>query len=343
MHSVWVLRPPVLWCPPRWALAPVAAARPAPSSAPLAVTGGVSAWLERAIDRFSRDLSLDPSCWQALAGRGAAKLELGLLEDGLLDLTDAVRIAPGHAGLIANRASVLAAMGRGEDALAEAERAIRKDPRLAEARVARGNAHMALGRPAHALDAYNEALKLDRRNAVVYFDRGNAQRALGRLEAALSDYNEAILIGFKGAAVRTNRALVLRLLGRAAEAIDELACAESLEPGDAIAPYDRAHLLMEIDHPEEAATAALVALRADPALAPAGVLLGNAHLRCGDEASAEEAYRHALEIAPGSLAAGNNLAALLWRRGRVGEARELWESLAYVHAEHPAVMRGLAA
>jgi Flp pilus assembly protein TadD len=91
---------------------------------------------------------------------------------------------------------------------------------------------------------------------------------------------------------------------------------------------------------------ALSWLRTASRLAPerAGIWrnMGVALRRSKDFLGAEQAYRHALELDPGSSSTLLNLAALLRRLDRMGEARELEQALASASSRNPFTYLALA-
>jgi hypothetical protein len=98
-----------------------------------------------------------------------------------------------------------------------------------------------------------------------------------------------------------------------------------LPAGDDARRYLETAAMFERDAPPEAAAAAFEAATRRWPDASAGWLgLGNARARLGDDAGAEAAFRAALERSPTDVAARNNLADLLARRGcRVAARAEI--------------------
>lgn len=71
---------------------------------------------------------------------------------------------------------------------------------------------------------------------------------------------------------------------------------------------------------QAAAAAYRTALERWPVSLAAGIGLGNMHYTMGDLAAAEKAFREVVRHSPGSGAAHNNLAQVLWEQGKVPEA-----------------------
>lgn len=68
-------------------------------------------------------------------------------------------------------------------------------------------------------------------------------------------------------------------------------------------------------------------LAVNPNYIPASIVLGRCHLDLGDDANAETAFRHVLELDNENVIALRSLADIAERGGRVGEARELLQNL----------------
>ena len=139
--------------------------------------------------------------------------------------------------------------------------------------------------------------------------------------------------------------------GRSEEALDQLRRALAFDDS----AYLRTRLaeeLLALGRIDEARDQAEMALRLDPGLAEAYIDLGRIHLRLGEEAAAEAAFRRALEIDRRCEAAYLSLAALYRRRGDAvrseGLQRDLLARLptsgaAHFHLAQAAASRGEAA
>jgi tetratricopeptide (TPR) repeat protein len=110
----------------------------------------------------------------------------------------------------------------------------------------------------------------------------------------------------------------------------------ALKPGELPADDDASRYLAAAAafetaaRPEDARAAFEAATRRWPGEPAAWLGLGNARLRAADVAGAEQAWRRALDVAPRHVAARNNLAELLARRGCVAAARtEIERALQY--------------
>lgn len=116
--------------------------------------------MQKAIDHFSRAITLEPRRAEAYSDRGREYLRLIKPDEAIRDLTKAIEITPTDASYV-NRANSFLLKRQFKDALADAAKAIALNPRNANAYNARGLAYAGLGQKQKAISDYRTALSLD--------------------------------------------------------------------------------------------------------------------------------------------------------------------------------------
>ncbi|MCL6595520.1 MAG: tetratricopeptide repeat protein [Firmicutes bacterium] len=273
---------------------------------------------------------------EARLRRAWGRFRRGEREEALAEVADLAARHPEEAAVRGAHAAFLWAAGRRDAAVREAQAALSLDGDEAAAHTVLGQAEMArlrLDRAARHLGrAYARAPTA--RRAALWVRALREARDLAGAEAALAQELARAGEGGPAPAVRREEALLAEArgdLGRAQALWSELAQAG----GGADAAYARARLLAlrtrEMPAAEAAAElmgAARVRARTDPEAGRA-ILLAAADRRRsgGDLAGAAEAYRAYLAERPGDPYALRQLAFVLRRLGRAGEARPLLEAL----------------
>jgi Tfp pilus assembly protein PilF len=154
-----------------------------------------------------------------------------------------------------------------------------------------------------------------------FFRQGQVFHAAGRLSEAEHIYRQVI-------AMSPAHADALHALGALALQSGQPAVAETLtSQAIALKPaanfqLTRAHALLALRRPEDAAQATRLVLRSAPRSAEAHQLLGHALSDSGQPAEAIEAYRTALRMKPGLPDIRNNLGMALRAANRLEEAEQ---------------------
>jgi Tfp pilus assembly protein PilF len=152
-----------------------------------------------------------------------------------------------------------------------------------------------------------------------FFRQGQQLHAARRLVEAEQIYRQVIAAAPRHAdALHALGALALQA-GRPAVAEGLIAQAIALRPA-AEFQLSRAHALLALRRPEEAAEAVRLVLRGRPQSADAHQVLGHALSDSGHPSAALEAYRTALRLKPGLPDIRNNLGMVLRQAGRLAEA-----------------------
>ena len=163
--------------------------------------------------------------------RGFIRANKGRIDDGIRDLSEAIRIMPDAASLyynravafemkgdtagaiddyslaielvpenyqaLCNRGAILAQEGMHEEALVDFNRAIAAKPQMLEAYCNRGNLYSVMERQEEAIDDFTKAIMLRPDEAYLYCNRGISYYRLGRKDKALEDLKKSACMGFE--------------------------------------------------------------------------------------------------------------------------------------------------
>lgn len=175
-----------------------------------------------------------------------------------------LKIAPNHAGTIANLGSVLRELGRAQNAVALLERGHLLYPSASNISFNLGNAKFAVNDVDGALNAYMDLVRLDPRHAMGWYsvgvclqknrDHANAGEAYRKSLELAPDYYDTYL----------NLASVLSDLGRTQEAIAILQKATNLQPHKGAAWNNLGLALQEVGKFEESIEAYKRAFALEP-------------------------------------------------------------------------------
>jgi Flp pilus assembly protein TadD len=148
--------------------------------------------LDRAIDKLTEAVRLDPMFAGAYCDRGIAYRLRNAMENSAADFTRALDIDPLDAHVYYERAYTYLKMERATDAVADAGQAVRIRPDYDDAYALRAGADVALGTFNQALSDANRAIALNGRNVAAYVNRALAYNALGDTAAAQKDLDDAV-------------------------------------------------------------------------------------------------------------------------------------------------------
>jgi tetratricopeptide (TPR) repeat protein len=189
--------------------------------------------LERAVESCPVDVDARRHYAEVLWKRGERM-------EAVAQISEALKLSPGDAGLCVEGGRMYLDMGLFDDAERLAREAVRVAPGSAAAWHLRGQVSLARGQPEPALADLHRALALDANDRDVLLDTAEAYRRLNRPQRALSTL--AILGETYGpnqtpAHVLMLEALAQEALGRPADAIDSytMAIARGDAPPDAAA------------------------------------------------------------------------------------------------------------
>jgi Flp pilus assembly protein TadD len=157
----------------------------------------------------------------------------------------------------------------------------------------------------------------------VFYDLGFAQDALGHDAEAAAAYKSAIVLDGNDAAARVSLGLLLARGGDVAGAEVQLLAASKISGAEPalVARANRALAQMHLQgSPERARDELLAALRLSKETPEDAVMAAEIADALHDDAAAEKAYSHALQMAPGDVDTTVGYARVLSRGKKFGEA-----------------------
>ncbi len=151
--------------------------------------------LTAALAKFEEALRLLPGHPGVLNNLGVVLEKLGRLEEALDKYETVRKLTPPHPGLLNNCGVVLRKLGRPAEALQRFEAALALKPDYAEVLTNRGNLLVEqLDRPADGLASYDRALQVRPDHADTWSGRGIALARLGRPVEAAASYDRALAL-----------------------------------------------------------------------------------------------------------------------------------------------------
>jgi predicted O-linked N-acetylglucosamine transferase (SPINDLY family) len=205
------------------------------------------------------------------------------LPAALAKFGEALRLLPGHPGVLNNLGVVLEKLGRLEEALDRYETVRRLTPLHPGLLNNCGVVLRKLNRPAEALERFDQALKLKPDYAEALANRGKLMvEQLNRPADGLASFDRALQLRPDHADTWSNRAIALTKLDRAAEALASNDRVLALDPRHADALHNRAGLLEGMKRFDEAARAWERVLEVTPDQPYVRGRLLHARLQCCD-------------------------------------------------------------
>lgn len=145
--------------------------------------------------KFEEALRLLPGHPGVLNNLGVVLEKLGRLEEALDKYETVRRLTPPHPGLLNNCGVVLRKLGRAPEALQRFDQALALKPDYAEALANRGNVLVEqLDRPEDALASFDRALQVRPNHADSWSGRGIALARLGRPVESAASYGKALAL-----------------------------------------------------------------------------------------------------------------------------------------------------
>jgi predicted O-linked N-acetylglucosamine transferase (SPINDLY family) len=191
-----------------------------------------------------------------LVEQGNGLIGAGKLAAALAKFEEALRLLPGHPGVLNNLGVVLEKLGRLEEALDKYETVRRLTPPHPGLLNNCGVVLRKLNRSAEALERFDQALKLKPDYAEALANRGKLLvEQLNRPADGLASYDRSLQSRPDHADTWSNRAIALARLDRVAEALASNDRALALDPRHADALHNRAGLLEGMKRFDEAARA----------------------------------------------------------------------------------------
>lgn len=216
--------------------------------------------LKEELEKWEREIALNPENAEAYCNRGDIFFYLGRLEEALVSYNNSLIINSNDDITYCNRGSVLIVLGQNQNALANFNKALEINPYNGLAYCNIGIVLKNLGRLEEALSSYDKALEINSNDDLTYFNRGNILCDMGRKEDALSSYDKALEINQHNDAIYCNKSKVLYDLGRLEEALISSNKVLEINP-DEIAWNNKGILLSDLGKKEEALTCYIKAIQ----------------------------------------------------------------------------------
>lgn len=186
----------------------------------------------------------------------------------------------------------------------------------------------AAGDFAGALDIYRTLVARDPDDLEARYRAGTALMRKGDLEEAVTLLRQVVFSQPEHRAARANLGNAFLLMGRDEQASETFQQVLEEDPDNRNALFGLATILNRLARHAEAAPHARRLLKAMPESAAALTLDADAQGPLGNVAGAIAQYRHALRLDAGYVPALKGLADILYRQGRLDEAREAVERAA---------------
>ena len=199
--------------------------------------------LKGELEKWEREIALDPENFTAYVKRGNVLDDLGRSEEALDSYNSALEINPAYDKAYCNRGIILKSLGQKEEALASYNKALEINPGYDAAHYNKGNVLDDLGRKEEALASYIKALEINPGYGAACYNKGNVLDDLGRKEEALACYNKALEINPHHDAALNNKGLLLSNLGKKEEALACYIQAIQINAGNEIAKRNRRSLV----------------------------------------------------------------------------------------------------
>jgi tetratricopeptide (TPR) repeat protein len=266
---------------------------------------------EEAAGAFLAALRSRPNDPMAHTNLGTTLHALGENDRALQHLSWAVELDPGSASARTNLGQFLLDLDLPVEAWPHCQAAVALNPDLAEAHNNLGNACRALGQIATAVLCFDEAARKNPGSALFQTNLGIALQQEERWDEALNCLRRATELEPTSLSLFARRAEAAVDRERFAEGIECYERMLELEPGVATNHNAVGLLLQEEGRLEESEKHLQIALQLQPQLGIAHVNLGGIYETRGDFASAEAAFRTALDDDEARAAALARLASLL--------------------------------
>ena len=198
--------------------------------------------INKAIERYSHAIELNPNHTHAYNNRGIAYENTGDFDRAIEDFNTAIGLNPNYAIAYNNRGAAYHDKDDIDRAIEDFNTAIGLNPNYAEAYYSRGNAYNNKGNSDRAIADYTKAIDLNPNYAYAYNNRGNVYDNKGDYDRAIEDLNTAIRLNPNYANAYTNRGNAYGNKGNFDRAIEDHTKAIDLNPNHAHAYFNRGNV-----------------------------------------------------------------------------------------------------
>ena len=276
---------------------------------------------DRAVEDFNTAIELNSSYAIAYNSRGTVHGIKGDYDRAIVDFTKAIEQKRDYAEAYYNRGNIYNNKGNSDHAIADYTKAIGFNPNYTHAYNNRGNVYDKQGDSDRAIEDFNTAIKLNSSYANAYTNRGNAYDKKGDSDRAIADHTKAIELNPKLAHAYFNRGNVYDKKGDYDHAIVDYTKAIELNPKLAHAYGGRGVVYGKTGRYDLAIKdlSTAIEFRSDDIV---GSIFyynrGYAYRKKGKYACAIEDYTKAIELTP-------NYAAAYYNRGEAWLHLKEWE------------------
>jgi tetratricopeptide (TPR) repeat protein len=220
-------------------------------------------------DCFAMAVQIEPGFFEALNNLAVALQRLGQLGAAEACYREVLRLAPENLETQLNYAALQGELGYYREGLEIVERVLSRAPEMVRAHLIASELERELGRLDLALAWVERAMAIAPDRIEIRTRRAVILCGLGRWDAAIDDCDRVIGSGANHAEALHARALALQGLNRSTAALEAFCAAETASAAPAPVITDRAWLLAEMGHKDEALAALDHALSMEPDLATA--------------------------------------------------------------------------
>jgi len=183
---------------------------------------------EKAIEAYTRAISIQPEGYLAYSNRGEVYFEMGQFEKAFSDISRSLVLNPDNSQALSNRAAIFGMQKQYDLALADLTRAVVLDSSNLRAWSNLLLAHYTLKQYSEAVEAADAYLRLKPDDAVIINHRGLCLGYLDRDREALSDFNRAIELDPAKGTYYQNRSYQLSKMGKIKDALADILKAQEL-------------------------------------------------------------------------------------------------------------------
>ena len=158
---------------------------------------GVLTWRQSAMYSDAETLwrttiARNPNSFMAHNNLGSVFLEMGRVDDAILQFQTTLDLHPDHANAHYNLGNALLQKGRVDEAIAHFQKTLDLQPNYANAHNNLGNVLLQIGRVDEAIVHFQKALDLQPDHANAHNNLGNALLQKGRVDEAIAHYQRAV-------------------------------------------------------------------------------------------------------------------------------------------------------
>lgn len=250
----------------------------------------------KAIDDYSKAITLSPDAVAVYNNRGLAYLETANDDNAISDFDKAISLQPDLAATYANRGIAFSFKHDANRAIADFHKSISLDPDNVVAYVNRGSLYASIGEFDLAIADFDRAIKRQPELHEAYNNRGLMYSEKGDLRRAVADFERALQIKQDSPQVYNNLGRAYYMAGDAQRAIVEYDKAFKLKPDLALVFLNRGAAYSSIGEYDRAIADYSAVIKINPQMAQAYHYRGTCHSEKGEYDLAFTDYAQALKL-----------------------------------------------